>query len=47
MSIDRFILRKLNREADEQTRTNLLRLFVIRIRRAEKQEAGRNHHYIS
>lgn len=46
MSIDRFILHKLSREANEHTRTNLLRLFVIRIRSAEKQEAVRKHQYI-
>ncbi|MEW4369449.1 hypothetical protein [Paenibacillus kandeliae] len=47
MSIDRFILQKLGREADEHTRTNLLRLFIIRIRRAEKIEAGRSKTLIS
>ncbi|WP_017813138.1 MULTISPECIES: hypothetical protein [Paenibacillus] len=47
MSIDRFILEKLGRNADEHTRTNLLRLFIIRIRRAEKMEAGKNRQYVS
>ncbi|WP_200897679.1 hypothetical protein [Paenibacillus wulumuqiensis] len=47
MSIDRFILQKLSRNADEHTRTNLLRLFIIRIRRAEKMEAGKNTQYVS
>ncbi|MBY0218768.1 MULTISPECIES: hypothetical protein [Paenibacillus] len=38
MSIDRFILRKLNTCQEEHTRANLVRLFVIRIRRAEIAE---------
>lgn len=35
MSIDRFILRKINTCQEEHTRENLVRLFVIRIRKAE------------
>ncbi|WPP39623.1 hypothetical protein SK066_13405 [Paenibacillus hunanensis] len=46
MSIDRFILEKLS-NADQHTRTNLLRLFIIRIRRAEKVEAGRSRQPVS
>lgn len=38
MSIDRFILRKLNTCQEEHTRANLVRLFVIRIRKAEIAE---------
>lgn len=38
MSIDRFILRKLNTCREEHTRANLVRLFVIRIRKAEIAE---------
>ncbi|WP_322904226.1 hypothetical protein [Paenibacillus campi] len=47
MSIDRFILEKLSQHADKHTRTNLLRLFIIRIRRAEKLEAGRSRQPVS
>lgn len=38
MSIDRFILRKLNTCQEEHTRANLVRLFVIRIRKAQIAE---------
>ncbi|MFJ2042445.1 MULTISPECIES: hypothetical protein [Paenibacillus] len=38
MSIDRFILRKLNTCQEENTRDNLVRLFVIRIQKAEMEE---------
>ncbi|MBU5351059.1 hypothetical protein ACN9MH_11470 [Paenibacillus silvae] len=38
MSIDRFILRKINTCQEEHTRANLVRLFVIRIRKAEIAE---------
>jgi hypothetical protein len=38
MSIDRFILRKISTCQEEHTRANLVRLFVIRIRKAECAE---------
>lgn len=42
MSIDRFILRKLDNCRDEHTRHNLLQLFRIRIEQAKVQPAHRH-----
>ncbi|MFS0869608.1 hypothetical protein [Paenibacillus xylanilyticus] len=47
MSIDRFILRKLNTCQEEHTRANLVRLFVIRIRRAEIAEEHETAYAVS
>lgn len=38
MSIDRFIIKKLDHCPEEQTRTHLLQLFKIRIYKAQKEE---------
>jgi len=38
MSIDRFILKKLDHCHEEQTRLNLVKLFKLRIQKAEKAE---------
>ncbi|WP_339185480.1 hypothetical protein [Paenibacillus sp. FSL R5-0701] len=46
MSIDRFILRKLNTCQEEHTRANLVRLFVIRIRKAEIAEEEHDAAYV-
>lgn len=40
MSIDRFILKKLDNCREEHTRANLLELFRIRIEKAQKLERG-------
>ncbi|MGM1020132.1 MAG: hypothetical protein ACQEXV_06200 [Bacillota bacterium] len=40
MSIDRFILKKLDNCREEHTRANLLELFRIRIEKAQKMERG-------
>jgi hypothetical protein len=42
MSIDRFIIKKLDNCHEEQTRLNLVKLFKLRIQKAEKEE-NRNH----
>ncbi|MEK3786715.1 MULTISPECIES: hypothetical protein [Paenibacillus] len=42
MSIDRFILRKLDNCRDVHTRHNLLQLFRIRIERAKVQSSHRH-----
>ncbi|CAH1211276.1 MULTISPECIES: hypothetical protein [Paenibacillus] len=42
MSIDRFILRKLSNCREANTRDNLVRLFLIRIHRAEAAEGQEN-----
>ncbi|MEK5027958.1 hypothetical protein NST99_19165 [Paenibacillus sp. FSL L8-0470] len=42
MSIDRFIIKKLDNCHEEQTRRNLVKLFKLRIQKAEKEE-NRNH----
>lgn len=39
MSIDRFILKKLDTCHEERTRINLLKLFKLRIQKAEKAES--------
>ncbi|WP_169744586.1 hypothetical protein [Paenibacillus stellifer] len=41
MSIDRFIIKKLD-NCHEQTKINLVKLFQLRIQKAEKAE-DRNH----
>lgn len=38
MSIDRFIIKKLDSCHEEHTRVNLVKLFKLRIRKAEKAE---------
>jgi hypothetical protein len=38
MSIDRFILKKLDNCHEERTRLNLVKLFKLRIQKAEKAE---------
>ncbi|CQR56275.1 hypothetical protein JI735_26435 [Paenibacillus sonchi] len=38
MSIDRFIIKKLDSCQEEHTRRNLVKLFKLRIQKAEKQE---------
>lgn len=38
MSIDRFILKKLDNCHEEHTRRNLVKLFKLRIKKAEKKE---------
>ncbi|WP_175406331.1 hypothetical protein [Bacillus sp. FJAT-27264] len=38
MSIDRFIIKKLDSCQEEHTRLNLLKLFKLRIQKAEKAE---------
>lgn len=38
MSIDRFIINKLDNCHKEQTRLNLVKLFKLRIKKAEKAE---------
>ncbi|MFE4709534.1 MULTISPECIES: hypothetical protein [unclassified Paenibacillus] len=38
MSIDRFIIKKLDSCHEEHTRLNLLKLFKLRIQKAEKME---------
>lgn len=38
MSIDRFIIKKLDSCHEEQTRLNLVKLFKLRIQKAEKAE---------
>lgn len=38
MSIDRFILKKLDSCHEEHTRRNLVKLFKLRIKKAEKEE---------
>ncbi|NQX48969.1 hypothetical protein HQN87_26965 [Paenibacillus tritici] len=38
MSIDRFILKKLDHCHEEHTRLNLVKLFKLRIQKAEKEE---------
>ncbi|GAB6989029.1 hypothetical protein [Paenibacillus pini] len=40
MSIDRFILKKLDACPEEHTRANLLQLFKIRIKKAERAETS-------
>ncbi|MEK5446362.1 MULTISPECIES: hypothetical protein [Paenibacillus] len=45
MSIDRFIIKKLDSCHEEQTRKNLVKLFKLRIQKAEKEE--NNNHRIS
>lgn len=47
MSIDRFILRKLNTCQEENTRDNLVRLFVIRIQKAEMEKEHENAYVVS
>ncbi|MDR6722209.1 MULTISPECIES: hypothetical protein [Paenibacillus] len=47
MSIDRFILRKLNSCQEEHTRANLVRLFVIRIHKAEVAEGSETGYSVS
>lgn len=42
MSIDRFIIKKLDDCQEERTRINLLKLFKLRIQKAEK-EANKNY----
>ncbi|QSF42745.1 MULTISPECIES: hypothetical protein [Paenibacillus] len=42
MSIDRFIIKKLDNCHEEQTRLNLVKLFKLRIQKAEKEE-NKNH----
>ncbi len=42
MSIDRFIIKKLDNCHEEHTRHNLVQLFKLRIQKAEKEE-GRKH----
>ncbi|MNI57699.1 hypothetical protein D3C73_1127770 [compost metagenome] len=38
MSIDRFIIKKLDSCHEEQTRLNLVKLFKLRIQKAEREE---------
>ncbi|NUU62864.1 hypothetical protein [Paenibacillus agri] len=38
MSIDRFIIKKLDSCHEQHTRLNLLKLFKLRIQKAEKEE---------
>ncbi|WP_229521849.1 hypothetical protein [Paenibacillus monticola] len=38
MSIDRFIIKKLDSCHEERTRLNLVKLFKLRIQKAEKAE---------
>ncbi|MDQ0496649.1 hypothetical protein [Paenibacillus brasilensis] len=45
MSIDRFILKKLDNCREEYTRANLLELFRIRIEKAQKKERGAKKGY--
>lgn len=40
MSIDRFILKKLDSCHEEHTRRNLVKLFKLRIKKAEKRRTG-------
>ncbi|ULO09969.1 hypothetical protein H1230_15070 [Paenibacillus sp. 19GGS1-52] len=42
MSIDRFIIKKLDSCHEERTRLNLVKLFKLRIQKAEKEENA-NH----
>lgn len=42
MSIDRFIIKKLDNCDEEHTRRNLVKLFKLRIQKAEKEE-NRSH----
>ncbi|MEK5255083.1 hypothetical protein NST74_16595 [Paenibacillus sp. FSL F4-0125] len=43
MSIDRFIIKKLDSCHEEQTRQNLVSLFKLRIQKAEKAEEDKNY----
>ncbi|WP_379151741.1 hypothetical protein [Paenibacillus sp. sgz5001063] len=43
MSIDRFIIKKLDSCHEEHTRRNLVKLFKLRIQKAEKQEKTSIH----
>lgn len=42
MSIDRFIIKKLDSCQEEKTRLNLVKLFKLRIQKAEKAEKDDN-----